>query len=76
MLESEKRVIDSMREQAELWSGLLPHDAVAAHQAAVVVETWKSLVPLRGQLSFDEQPADFDAALLAGKRGEDGHLGK
>lgn len=50
-------------ETAMLWSGVATPNAAALVLAAELEQTIAAFEALRGRLGFEEEPADFEAAL-------------
>jgi hypothetical protein len=59
-----------MVESVRLWFGLEAPNAAALEFAADLQQTVEAFEALRGRLRFEEEPADFEAALLACREAE------
>ncbi|MBY0338122.1 MAG: hypothetical protein K2X11_16020 [Acetobacteraceae bacterium] len=60
-------VVVPLMEQIERWQGVAPPNAAARHGLKDLVALIRQLEALRGTLVFEEEPATFEAALLAEK---------
>ncbi len=52
-------------EMAEVWAGVAPPNETALAMAADLRQVIEAFESLRGRLGFEEEPSDFEAALLA-----------
>jgi hypothetical protein len=56
-------------DQAKLWSGVAPPNAVSGDFARGLTEAIQGFERTRGQLVFEDEPSSFEAALQETKEG-------
>ena len=58
-----QKVERQVEEQAKLWSGIAPPNAASEEFARGLAEVAKGFERLRGQMAFEDEPSNFEAAM-------------
>ena len=65
-----KDIEHQVEEQAKVWSGIAPPNAASRDFVRGLAEMVKGFERTRGQLSFEDEPSSFEAALQETKERE------